>query len=363
MRIKEEYIVPGLGAIILLSVFGFAAGGASPIYPVLLGILGLAAVGTYFLPAAVQVEVRIAIAVLGLMILVIYFSSVSFWLALLAFGAIGASQIRHGAMLSMPPKHTVAYVKTLLDKRGAAGTAGADAAGGDGSGDAPPKTDASGETNAAASAAALQGLGALQRMLRVNVGGIGGSVLAAFILLSIFTMPYVALVASVEYGGESESEAEGFTFREVSQEIDEELDDGIPGILFIVLAAVAAVSHGIGDSAPVGGHSCRHCRDGGDAALVHLHLRRVQRRLRKSRLWLQRQHTYDSPHRLVRGGRVLHGDDRAAAHPPLEQVQGLDARPAAETRAHSPQCDIPAGRVREDAYAGHQQREWSENDQ
>ncbi len=242
VRIKEEYIVPALGAIILLSVFGFAASGVSPIYPVLLGILGLAAVGTYFLPAGVQVEMRIAIAVLGLIILVIFFSSVSFWLALLAFGAIGASQIRHGAALSMPPKHTVAYVKTLLDKRGAAGTAGADAAGGDGSGDAPPKTDASGETNAAASAAALQGLGALQRLLRVNVGGIGATALGALILLSIFTMPYVALVASVEYGGESESESEGFTFLEVSQEIDEELDDGIPGILFIVLAAVAAVS-------------------------------------------------------------------------------------------------------------------------
>ena len=244
MRIKEEYIVPGLGAIILLSVFGFAAGGASPIYPVLLGILGLAAVGTYFLPAAVQVELRIAIAVLGLMILVIYFSSVSFWLALLAFGAIGASQIRHGATLSMPPKHTVAYVKTLLDKRGAAGTAGVESEsdGGDGSGETPSKTDASGETNAAAPAAALQGLGALQRILRVNVGGIGATALGALILLSIFTMPYVALVASVEYGGESESEAEGFTFLEVSQEIDEELDDGIPGILLIVLAAVAAVS-------------------------------------------------------------------------------------------------------------------------
>ena len=116
MKIREEYIVPALGAIILLSVFGFAAGGASPVYPVLLGILGLAAVGTYFLPTGVQAEMRIAIAVLGLMILVIYFSSVSFWLALLAFGAIGASQIRHGAMLSMPPQHTVAYVKTLLGK-------------------------------------------------------------------------------------------------------------------------------------------------------------------------------------------------------------------------------------------------------
>ena len=35
MRIKEEYIVPALGAVILLSVFGFATSGLSLIYPVL----------------------------------------------------------------------------------------------------------------------------------------------------------------------------------------------------------------------------------------------------------------------------------------------------------------------------------------
>ena len=57
-------------------------------------------------------------------------------------------------------------------------------------------------------------------------------------------MPWVVLVVSEEYRGESESESRGFTFREVSQEFDkeEELDDGVPGMLFIVLAAVAAVS-------------------------------------------------------------------------------------------------------------------------
>ncbi len=107
IRVQEKYLVPVLGAIILLSVFGFASSGVSLIYPVVLGILGLAAVGTYFLPAAVQVEARIAIAALGLIILIFYFSSVSFWLALLAFGAIGASQIRYASLLNMPP-HTVA---------------------------------------------------------------------------------------------------------------------------------------------------------------------------------------------------------------------------------------------------------------
>ncbi len=229
MRIKEEYIVPALGAVILLSAFGFATSGFSLIYPVLLGMLGLAAVGTFFVPPAVQVEVRIAIAVLGLLILVFYFSSVSFWLALLAFGAIGASQIRHGSVLTMPP-HTVAYVKTLLEKRGAAGAGSG--AGGDGSGETA-------QTGAAGQGSAVQSLGPLQRMLRVSVGGIGGVVLGAFILLSIFTMPYVGLVVD---DGWSEPEAMSFTFQEMSEEFDRELGDGVPGMLFIVLAVVAAVS-------------------------------------------------------------------------------------------------------------------------
>ena len=185
--------------------------------------------GTFFLPTAVQVEVRIAIAALGLIILIFYFSSVSFWLALLAFGAIGASQIRHGSLLTMPP-HTVAYVKALLEKQSAAGAEVA-GSGGDGSGEIA-------QTGAAAPAAALRGLGVLQKMLRVNVGGIVGSALGAFILLSIFTMPFVALVVS---DGLSEA-ARSFTFREVSQEFAKEADDGVPGMLFIVLAVVAAVS-------------------------------------------------------------------------------------------------------------------------
>ncbi len=159
MKIREEYIVPALGVIILLSVFGFATSGFSLIYPVLLGILGLAAVGTFFLPSAVQVEVRIAIAVLGLLILIFYFSSVPFWLALLAFGAIGASQVRHGSVLTMPP-HTVAYVKTLLEKQGAEGAGSS----GDGSGEAAQTGFASGATGAAAPGFAVQGRAMMTRL-------------------------------------------------------------------------------------------------------------------------------------------------------------------------------------------------------
>ncbi len=230
MRIQEEYIVPGLGAIILLSVFGFAASGVSLIYPALLGILGLAAVGTYFLPPAVQVEIRIGIAALGLIILVFYFSYVAFWLSLLAFGAIGAFQIRHSATLNMPPQHTVAWVKTLLGQQGAAGMAGAESDGGDGDGETA-------QTGAAAGAVAvLQGLGVLQRILRVNVGGIGASVLGLFALLSLF-LPWIILTAS---SGE-ESASLGFTFSQVAQEFEESGDSAL-GMLFIVLVALGLLS-------------------------------------------------------------------------------------------------------------------------
>ncbi len=57
MQVQERLIVPGLGVVILLSVFLM---GAPLMYLLLLGLLGLAAVGTYYVPHAVQVETRIA---------------------------------------------------------------------------------------------------------------------------------------------------------------------------------------------------------------------------------------------------------------------------------------------------------------
>ncbi len=62
MQVQERLIVPGLGVIILLSSFML---GAPLIYLLLMGLLGLAAVGTYYVPHAVQVETRIGIAALG----------------------------------------------------------------------------------------------------------------------------------------------------------------------------------------------------------------------------------------------------------------------------------------------------------
>ena len=126
MRNQEEYIAPGLGVIILLSAFSSALSGASLIYVVLMVVLGIAAIGTYFAPHVVQVEVRVAIAALGLLLLVSYFSSLAFWLALLAFGMMGALQIRHGNVLQMPPQHTAEWLRGKLGQQGATGTAADD---------------------------------------------------------------------------------------------------------------------------------------------------------------------------------------------------------------------------------------------
>ncbi len=53
MQIQERLIVPGLGVVTLLSAFMLDV---PLVYKLLLGLLGLAATGTYFAPHAVQVE-------------------------------------------------------------------------------------------------------------------------------------------------------------------------------------------------------------------------------------------------------------------------------------------------------------------
>ena len=112
MREPKEFIIPALGVVVLLSIFILGASHYSLAYLIILGLLGLAAVGTYFVPPAVQVELRIAIAGLGLLVLIFMFSSLGFWLALIGFGAIGALQIRHRGILSTQ-LHTVEWLKSL----------------------------------------------------------------------------------------------------------------------------------------------------------------------------------------------------------------------------------------------------------
>lgn len=129
MQDYERLIVPGLGVVILLSSFLL---GVPLAYQVLLALLGAAAVGTYFAPPTVQVETRIAIAAVGLVILLIV-SSTAFWLALLSFGAIAALQLQHRHALQRNPA-TITWLSALLKRVQASRSGRAD-----GDGDADEK--------------------------------------------------------------------------------------------------------------------------------------------------------------------------------------------------------------------------------
>lgn len=133
MRETDRFVAPALGVAVIIAVFVLGTTGFYSIgYVAILFVLGLGAIGTYFLPKQVQVETRAAIAVLGLIVLIFMFSSLGFWLALLAFGTMGALQFRHLGTFQMPP-HSYTWFNDVLAQRRAAGTT-ADATGaGDGS--------------------------------------------------------------------------------------------------------------------------------------------------------------------------------------------------------------------------------------
>ena len=213
MQMQEKLIVPGLGVVILLAAFTL---GASMVYTVLLVLLGLAAAGTYFAPPRVQVETRTGIAALGVVILVVYFSSTGFWLALLSFVAIGALQVRHRSALGKELA-TAAWLNALLAKRrAAAGQAGGE------------------EGGEASSTPAL--LGSLQGL--VTPASIGGALMGVVALLSA-SMPWVLVVIS--FAGESQGI--GFSGTEAARTIREDAGGGaVVTVILIVGAALALAS-------------------------------------------------------------------------------------------------------------------------
>ena len=191
----EQYIAPGLGIVILLSAFLL---GVPLVYQALLVLLGAAAVGSYFAPPAVQVETRIAIAAVGLVILLMI-SSVAFWLALLSFGAIGALQFQHRHTLQRNLA-TIDWlgemVRRVQERRSAPQACGgaeaeAGAAAGAGDGESTPQ--------------APSGAGALPGFVRLNAAGIGGLIAGVLALLSVFLPWYGFLVTAFGEmaGGES----------------------------------------------------------------------------------------------------------------------------------------------------------------
>ncbi len=227
MQIQERLIVPGLGVIILLAAFIL---GVPLVYKLLLGLLGLAASATYFAPHAVQVETRIGIAALGLIILLIV-SSTAFWLILLSFGAIAALQIQHRHTLQRSLA-TVAWLNAVLERRSWA-RAGEAADGGSEEEAGAVATAGDGESVQAPTPSEV---GSLPAFVRMNVGGIGGSVFGALSVLGVF-MPWVLFL--VAYRDESESTS--LTLLAASEELDSILVLAFFGIL-LVLALLSAAS-------------------------------------------------------------------------------------------------------------------------
>ena len=201
---QERLMVPVLGVVILVSIFVM---GAPLIYLLLLGLLGLVAVSTYYLPHAVQVETRIAISALGLVVLIIYFNSLGFWLALLSFGAIGALQIRYRHLLQNPP-HTITWLNTVLGQRGVA--------------------DADNADNAAAPSIAVPGV-----LGKVSIAGVVAAVLGIIVLLTA-VMPW--------FSGGSDSESVTWSGWEVARWIRQVEGSPLPYAFVWTLAVLAIAS-------------------------------------------------------------------------------------------------------------------------
>ena len=188
MRVPEQFITPALGVMVIVSaVFLGANSYFSLIYPILLGLLGLAAVGTYIVPPSVQVELRIVIAVVGILALVVMFNSLGFWLAFIGFGLIGALQIQHRGVLQRP-LHTIEWLRTFRRE--------------------PRTTVTATEAVGAAGATEVTKASMNRRSLpNINIGGIGASVLGAIVLLS-FLFPWVTMYS--EDSGLMDSVFSGF---------------------------------------------------------------------------------------------------------------------------------------------------------
>ena len=220
MQIQERLIVPGLGVVILLSVFML---NVPIVYKVLLAILGLAAAGTYFVPNAVQVETRIAIAAVGLIILLLI-SSTAFWLTLLSFAAIAALQIPHRHTLQRSPA-TITWLNAVLKQRSGAPD-------GEGVGEGAGAVAAAGDGQSAQATAPF-GIGALPAFVRMNIAGVGSSILGVLVVVSVF-IPWVIFVVTIG----DESESMGYTLRSAA----ETLESNASRTFFILLLVLGILS-------------------------------------------------------------------------------------------------------------------------
>ena len=237
MQIQERLIVPGLGVVVILSSFIL---GVPSVYKVLLGLLGLAAAGTYFAPRAVQVETRIAIAALGLIILLLI-TSTAFWLVLLSFGAIAALQIPHRHTLKRSPA-TIAWLKGL--RRGRSGAPAGDDAGDDASDEVGEEAGASTASGDGVSAQTSEssGVSSLPSFVRMNVAGVGSLIFGVLIVVSVF-IPWVVFVITL---GDDNTETFSYTLRGAAETLEGNSAPGMfnsaPGTFFIILLVLGLLS-------------------------------------------------------------------------------------------------------------------------
>lgn len=226
MQPIQRLIVPALGVVIVLCTFML---GVPLVFRVLLVLLGVAAVGTHFLPDAVQVETRIAIAALGLVILLIV-SSTAFWLAVLSFAGIAALQIPHRGTLQRSLA-TVAWLETTLEAVRARRSGRDAAAVGDGEEPAAATTD---RDEVPSPRAGQLGIESLPGFVRVNVAGVAGTVCGVVALISVF-LPWILVAADTVWG---ETVTVGLTMREAAA------DWAWPALsaFFVVLVLLGAAS-------------------------------------------------------------------------------------------------------------------------
>ena len=232
MREPEQFVVPALGVVVLLSIFILGTSFYSLACLIILGLLGLAAIGTYFLPPAVQIEMRIAIAALGVIVLVFTFNSLGFWLALLGFLGIGALQIRHRGVLQTP-LHTVIWLQSL--QSGGVG----------GSAQTPESAEAGTGTEAGSSAGTASVQAAALRGGNIgSIGGIGAAVMGIIVLLATM-MPWL----TINIFGQSFT---GWQLAElVARESDSSGPHTIAGIIVILAAVLGVVSVALPRVVPV----------------------------------------------------------------------------------------------------------------
>ncbi len=249
MVVQEKHVAPTLGVVILLALVALDASASVRVF---IGILGLIAVASWLLPHEVQVEVRVAIAVVGLLVLGFFVGPIALFVVLLALGAIGALQVRHADALAAPPLHTVEWLKAALERSGWSSAAASATNPGGPAGDTalaaatdpgepggdPAQASATGPGGGGGQHGAPQGFGGGSWMPSGQARPALASALAAVILLCLFALPFMT--------NSLPDETLNYTFQYAVEVLEEEARDDVASDVaeksFWILVAVAVAA-------------------------------------------------------------------------------------------------------------------------